>query len=165
MRKRMIWSALLVFYVGFVFSNSLTPAVESSAQSMSVLELVTNVMRTAGMENVGITEHFIRKAAHFSEYTVLGLLLFHCLLQYQFVRISRWRLHMQLGCLIPFVDETLQLFTEGRSCQITDVWLDCSGVLFGTLVYLGIGYWYNRWKQRNDKRDQREGNDKFEEKL
>lgn len=39
-----------------------------------------------------------------------------------------------LAMLIPFVDETIQLFTEGRSGQISDVWLDMSGVLFGTCL-------------------------------
>ncbi|MBS5066064.1 MAG: VanZ family protein, partial [Hungatella hathewayi] len=62
MRKRYFWSIFLVLYVGFVFGNSLTPAVESSAQSMSVLQLVTGAMKVVGLGNVGVTEHFIRKA-------------------------------------------------------------------------------------------------------
>ena len=131
MRGRRIWSVLLVLYVGFVFGNSLTPAVESSAQSMSVLELVTGVLSAAGLGNVGVTEHLIRKMAHFGEYTVLGMLLAQCLSLYGLPRVNRWQLHAMMGFLIPFVDETLQLFTEGRSGQISDVWLDCSGCCSG----------------------------------
>ena len=39
-----------------------------------------------------------------------------------------------LGMAIPFTDETIQLFVEGRSGQIGDVWLDMSGVLAGFLI-------------------------------
>ena len=38
--------------------------------------------------------------------------------------------------LTNFVDETLQLFTEGRSGQISDVWLDMAGAAAGTLCAL-----------------------------
>lgn len=152
-RKRVVWSILLVCYVGFVFGNSLTPAVESSVQSMSVLELVTGVLSAAGLGNVGVTEHLIRKMAHFGEYTVLGMLLVQWLSLYRLPRVTRWQLHGMMGFLIPFVDETLQLFTEGRSGQISDVWLDCSGVLFGTAVFLGFGLWR---KQQGGKQSRRQ---------
>ena len=35
--------------------------------------------------------------------------------------------------MIPFVDETIQLFVEGRSGQVSDVWLDLAGALCGLL--------------------------------
>lgn len=41
-RKRMIWLVLLVMYMAFIYSNSLTPAVESSRQSGRVLLMVQN---------------------------------------------------------------------------------------------------------------------------
>lgn len=40
-----------------------------------------------------------------------------------------------------------QLFTEGRSGQISDVWLDMSGVLFGTCLTVGFGCFLTRWKK------------------
>ena len=150
MRKRYFWSIFFVLYVGFVFGNSLTPAVESSAQSMSVLQLVTGAMKAVGLGNVGVTEHFIRKAAHFSEYTLLGILLAQCLAQYGLMAVTRWQFHGLLGFLIPFVDETLQLFTEGRSGQISDVSLDCAGVLFGTVLFLAVGRWRRRRKGKKN---------------
>ena len=38
------------------------------------------------------------------------------------------------GVLTALTDETIQLFSEGRSSQVTDVWLDSAGVLAGILV-------------------------------
>lgn len=152
MRSRKIWTVLLLLYVGFVFHNSMTPAVDSSAQSLSVLEAVQTVLDTVGLDHVGITEHIIRKMAHFGEYTVLGMLLMQCLGQYRLMTVSRWQLHALFGFLIPFVDETIQLFTEGRSGQISDVWLDCSGVMFGTVVCLAVCLWRRRPKRKSRKK-------------
>ena len=34
---------------------------------------------------------------------------------------------------VPFLDETIQLFVDGRAGQISDVWLDVSGAVCGIL--------------------------------
>ena len=39
--------------------------------------------------------------------------------------------------MVPFVDETIQLFVAGRSGQISDVWLDMSGAAAGMGDYRG----------------------------
>jgi len=36
--------------------------------------------------------------------------------------------------VIPLLDETIQLFVPGRSGQVGDIWIDCFGVVFGTLL-------------------------------
>ena len=134
--RRWMWGLILAVYIGFLFSNSLTPALRSSQDSGRVLLLVHQVLSHIGIEALWLTEHVLRKSAHFAEYTVLGILLS------QNVRLfSRpWSMKVMgqllAGILIPFMDETLQLFTEGRSGQISDVWLDMSGVLAGTLLFL-----------------------------
>ena len=40
------------------------------------------------------------------------------------------------GLLTALTDETIQMFSDGRSSQLTDVWLDFSGVMAGILVGL-----------------------------
>lgn len=137
-KKKMIWHVLLLAYIIFIFSNSLTPADESSAESGFVLRLVHQAINAAGLSAPWLTEHIIRKCAHFGEYTVLGILLFKSMRNLEFGAAVRRQIHMLLIFFIPFVDETLQLFTEGRSGQISDVWLDMSGVITGTILYLCI---------------------------
>lgn len=39
--------------------------------------------------------------------------------------------------MVPFVDETIQLFVAGRSGQISDVWLDMSGAAAGMAITVG----------------------------
>ena len=40
------------------------------------------------------------------------------------------------GLLTALTDETIQLFVPGRSSQVTDVWIDFSGVMTGLIVGL-----------------------------
>lgn len=145
MKRRYLWSVLLIGYVAFVFSNSMKAAAESAQQSSRVLELVQQILAGAGLGNIGITEHFIRKAAHFAEYTCMGLLIFQTVRSLQRPWTETVLCIMLLGILIPFADETIQLFVEGRSGQISDVWLDMSGVFTGTMIMVmlsGILKWH-----------------------
>lgn len=71
---------------------------------------------------------------HFLEYTLEGFWLMLCLRVYtsHFVKHISWPLLG--GLLTALCDETIQLFTDGRSGQITDVWIDFSGVTAGLIV-------------------------------
>ena len=115
MYKKTIWHVVLAAYVVFIFSNSLTPADLSSEESGFVMRLVHQAIGAAGLSAPWLTEHVIRKCAHFSEYTLLGILLFQSMRNLDCGAAFRRQLHMLLIFFIPFVDETLQLFTEGRS--------------------------------------------------
>lgn len=135
MKRRWMWTILVIVYTGFIFSNSMTPADESSRQSGAVMNLLLQLLGSLGLEGGWVTEHLIRKTAHFVEYAVLGVLLWKCLETYEWRRqVSRMRLLCQggLAVWIPLLDETIQLFIEGRSGQISDVWLDMAGVLAGS---------------------------------
>ena len=76
-KRQWFWTILIVFYVGFIFNNSITPAAESSRQSGRVLAMVLAVLQAAGLDGAVVTEHFIRKMAHFTEYFLLGVLLWN----------------------------------------------------------------------------------------
>ena len=132
--RKVLWLLVLIAYTMFIFANSMTPAVESSRQSGYVLGGVQRMLASLGVGEIGITEHIIRKLAHFTEYAGLGLLLCQAVKGFFSGRERRYVTAL-LGCFIPFADETIQLFVEGRSGQISDVWLDMSGVLFGTLLW------------------------------
>ena len=142
-KERWIWTIILILYVGFIFHNSLTPADESSRQSGGVLRMILGMVQWIGMGGSWITEHLVRKTAHFAEYRVFGGLLGITLRQYPAGDVMRWVFQCWMGVMIPLVDETLQLFTEGRSGQISDVWLDAAGAFTGFLAMGGI-YWLLR---------------------
>lgn len=129
----------MVLYVLFIYSNSMKPAVISSQESGGVLQFLLLLFYKAGISAGWLTEHLIRKTAHFAEYTVLGLLLWKNAGLLPWRTASRRFAIVTAGFFIPFADETIQLFTEGRSGQISDVWLDMSGVCAGVLLGVCLG--------------------------
>lgn len=137
--RKWLWTAAVLCYIGLIYLNSLTPADLSSRQSGRVLVLVWDLLDTLGLDGSRITEHIVRKAAHFTEYTFLGVLLWNCIRSWQFPVQTRVLFHGWAGVLVPLADETLQLFTEGRSGQVSDVWLDIAGICFGTMVTAVLG--------------------------
>jgi VanZ family protein len=138
MKKKYLWILILGLYVLFIFSNSMKVADTSSKDSGRVLYLIHGMLNKFEINAYWLTEHFIRKMGHFSEYSLLGLLLFGSMKSQGFQEERRWLFHITTGFLVPFMDETIQLFVEGRSGQISDVWLDCAGVTFGTLTMVGV---------------------------
>ena len=40
------------------------------------------------------------------------------------------------GVLTAMADETIQIYSPGRSSQVTDVWLDLAGVLALSLIHI-----------------------------
>lgn len=135
-KRQYLWSAAAALYVLFIFSNSMKTADLSSADSGAVLQMVRQVLAAVGMDGAGITEHVIRKTAHFTEYAVLGILLCLCFRTFSLSLDRRILCQTLVSFLAPFTDETIQLFVAGRSGQISDVWLDCAGAAFGTMVFI-----------------------------
>ena len=70
-----IWHVILILYILFIYSNSMRPAVQSSAESGRVLRLLQKLAADTGIAVPWLTEHIVRKCAHFIEYTGLGILL------------------------------------------------------------------------------------------
>lgn len=133
---RVIFTFALIGCIVFIFSNSMQVAAVSEGASGKVLDFMQKVLRKLGMSGAAnhLTMHIVRKLAHFSEYLLEGFLLMLCLRVYtrQFVRHVSWP--VLAGLLTALSDETIQLFSDGRSSQITDVWLDFAGVMTGILI-------------------------------
>ena len=126
---------LTVFVIGFIWWNSSQNGEESSDISQGVLYEIMQLFARIGV-SADITEHIVRKLAHFSEFTALGMLLsIDTALFLKKMKQYIW-VPFFVGLLVALVDETIQLFPIGRSSKVTDVWLDFSGVIFGTIILL-----------------------------
>lgn len=99
-------------------------------------------------------QHAVRKCAHFTEYTMLGLMLRLCLESWFGHRVKRSRSLTLAGFCIGTVyactDEFHQLLIEGRSGQWSDVFVDGSGVLLGVLIGMLL---IRRISRRNAKQE------------
>ena len=133
---RVAFTAALIACIWFIFSNSMQIGDVSESASGRVLLLMKKVFTRLGMPGVAnhLTDHIVRKLAHFCEYTLEGFLLMLCMRVYSRHPLRHITVPMLGGVLTALTDETIQLFSEGRSSQVTDVWLDSAGVLAGILV-------------------------------
>ena len=133
---RVLFTLALAGCIWFIFSNSMAVADVSSVSSGRVLQLLQAVLRRLGHPALAqrLTMHIVRKLAHFCEYTLEGFLLMLCMRVYSRHPLRHITVPMLGGVLTALTDETIQLFSEGRSSQVTDVWLDSAGVLAGILV-------------------------------
>ena len=120
-RRRTFW-VLTALWLLFVWGHSLMPASVSKEESHHWLALLQTWLPW-------LTDYLIRKAAHFTEYAVLGALLFGA----AGVRHGLW-FPPCFGVLAALADETVQLFAAGRSGQVSDVWLDLAGFLAGWIL-------------------------------
>ena len=133
---RVIFTFALIACIVFIFSNSMQIGDVSETASGRVLLLMKKVFTRLGMPGAAnhLTDHIVRKLAHFCEYTLEGFLLMLCMRVYSRHPLRHITVPMLGGVLTALTDETIQLFSEGRSSQVTDVWLDSAGVLAGILV-------------------------------
>ena len=124
-KKSLFFLIIYAVYILLIFRNSMDPADTSSEKSGAVLLMLNNLL--FGGKAI-LTEHIVRKLAHFAEYTIAGMLgmLF-------FRNLGFPVLSLFSGLLVALTDE---IFVPGRSGQVTDVWLDFAGVLAGSAVYL-----------------------------
>lgn len=99
------------------------------------------------------TESIIRKMAHFSIYTVIGILLMGLLCTYKIK--NKWRIVITIvtGMLYAISDEFHQSFSPGRTPKITDVYIDTLGVFLGVLLILLIVKIHDKYIHRKLEHD------------
>lgn len=135
---------LLLLTVGMmilIFVFSAQPAQDSDRTSGFLVDLVLyaacpdydTLSPDAQMAVYNTMQHLVRKAAHFTEFALLGFLLRLCLESwFPKARLSLWA--WLGGTLYAVSDEIHQLSVDARSGQFKDVLLDSSGVIAGVIV-------------------------------
>ncbi len=134
-RKKWIFLIVYLIYISLIFANSLDPADVSSIKSGAVLQFLNHLFFA---DRAILTEHIVRKLAHFAEYAGAGILGWLAFSQWIQGRGQRMIDTCFSGLLIAFCDETIQLFVSGRSGQVSDMWIDVSGYLLGTVCMFGV---------------------------
>ena len=138
--KKMIYLLLSVLIMGFIFGNSMMDATDSNSESRFLTAFVQNVLNWLGF-HVPIAElhHIIRKCAHFTEYALQAFFVVKALSAFR-VRRQTWLAYaLLIGLLTAVIDENIQLYSIGRSGQVTDVLLDFSGTIAGIVIAMLTG--------------------------
>lgn len=145
----MIHILLVIAIMTFIFSHSLANRAQSSEESMGVLNFLMKILGTVGLGG-GLTEHIVRKMAHFSEFAALGFFAAIVMQDIRIVRIPYVLNVFLFGILCAMTDETIQLFND-RTARVTDVWIDFCGSVCGCLVFLLIRWIWNTWRSRENR--------------
>lgn len=141
--------AITAAWMVFIFVQSALPGDLSGAESNVVVQAI---VRLTGADGAALS-FFVRKAAHFTEYAVLGGLLAVCVKDFAARRaavaqgaaaglapgfgrffLPAWG----IGALYAVTDEIHQAFVPERACAVMDVGIDAAGVACGVLIVLAV---------------------------
>ena len=130
-KTQIILCAILIsLNLALIWGNSAMTGEESGNLSGWLQQLLAFLPQNA------LFEHILRKAAHFSEFALLGLLMGWMSL---LLKGRTFPGILGLGLGVACIDETIQYYVPGRASMLTDVWIDFAGFATG-LALLTIGY-------------------------
>ncbi len=144
--KVIILITVIAVWMSVIFFFSMEDADQSTDSSRSFIRFLYELV-IPGFDEMSPSKqalmvaqitHFIRKLAHFTVYTVLGMILYT-----SFSLCSkRGRKYMGLSVLFGAIyaasDEIHQYFVPGRACMIRDMLLDTCGVVFGVAIVFAV---------------------------
>ena len=131
--KRWILYILLGLIVFFIWDNSMQNGGSSDGFSLIFAETFAHIVNKLGFHgNIWTLNRIVRKLAHLTEFTILGGVLYMILRRY--ITCGTVIKTIGLGMFIASLDEFIQLFSPGRSSQISDVLIDTVGVIIGILI-------------------------------
>ena len=127
--------------LAFIWGNSVLPGRVSSIISGFVTKLLGR----------GMTEHTVRKAGHFTEFLLLGAALGLFFTVKGTARKDKTLYLCLFALFVPLMDETIQLFSDGRGPLVTDIWVDIAGYACGCVPVLTVAALV-RWAWQKRKR-------------
>ena len=134
---RIVFLILIIINSLIIFGFSSQNGEESGSLSKTVITKIAdilNVKEESRARFIDLGEKVIRKLAHFSIYTSLGIwsflfiYTFNLKIKYQVAITTIW------GFLYTSTDEFHQMFVGGRSPQILDILIDSLGSLTGIFL-------------------------------
>lgn len=151
--------SLTTVWLLFIFSNSLDTADESSIKSGNVTEFIEDVVQKVDPE-AEVTNRQVRISAHFVEFAVLGVLAAITARTFRNKLRSCIIILLIAGVLTAITDEILQLFSDGRAAQITDIGIDFLGYSTGLAICMACMFFVMRFiPGKVVKADRKEGID------
>lgn len=125
--KKTINIILTITWMAFIFIMSSFNSTESSNQSNFIVNFIVDIFN---INNIELLSLIIRKLAHFTEYFILGILVYNMIHSYN----KKSYIAIIICILYAISDEIHQSFVPGRSCQILDMTIDSLGAIAG--IYL-----------------------------
>ena len=129
--KRWILYIVLCLIVFFIWDNSLQNG--GTSDGFILAKWIAPIANKLGFYgNIWALNRIIRKLAHLTEFTILGGVLYVVLRRY--IEYGTVVKTIVVGIVIASLDEFIQLFSLGRSSQLSDVLIDTVGIIIGISV-------------------------------
>lgn len=148
--KKFINIILLIIWMIIIFMFSNQNAKTSQATSDKVASDIVNTVEIVTGKDISTndkktfiddTRFIIRKMAHFTLYLILGALAYLVFSNYN---ISKPIIYSVIFCLLyACSDEIHQMFLDGRTAKIMDVFIDTCGSIIGNTICLMIKRFIN----------------------
>ena len=139
--KKIITIILIIAWMTLVFYFSNQISDDSSKLSGGITRAILNffnILEGKTLEQQSAIETIIRKLAHYSIYTIGGILILSHVNLYKISANKKVIVSQLIGTLYAATDEIHQLFVPGRSGEIRDLCLDSLGVITGIIIILII---------------------------
>lgn len=139
--KKYIKFILLILWALLIYYFSSEPSTQSSDLTNGVLKIVYDILRPFIESKIdfqtfnNIVFIPIRKIAHFSEYCILGILLYINIKPYS----NKYIIYSFIASLLYAIsDEIHQYFVPGRACKLFDIFVDLFGAITGLFIVHSI---------------------------
>lgn len=137
--KRWMLCVVLALVAVFIWNNSFQSEGTSDGISLVFTKwLIPFAQKLGFYGSIWQFNHLVRKMAHVTEFTVLGCILYHMVKRYTTYGVV-WK-SIGLGVVVAIIDECIQIFSPGRSAQVSDVVLDTIGSIVGIGLAKLIAY-------------------------
>lgn len=125
-----------LMWVLFIFSFSLQNAQSSSLTSLGLTQFLYDIFNSiVTTSNLTMNDFsgLVRKSAHVFNFAVLMIFV----LKLTYENLKNWKIGSWFFCLlIAIIDETIQIFSPGRSSQIGDVAFDMLGATLVLALFI-----------------------------
>lgn len=142
---KILFGIFVLLWMSIVFYFSHQSADDSSSTSgntiRKLINIFPNIQNLEEFEKEQIISNLqpiTRKLAHFSIYTLGGILIYNFINTYDIENKRKMIYSFIIGGIYAITDEFHQLFINGRSGEFRDVCIDSSGILFGIFIIIII---------------------------
>ncbi len=129
----------------FLYGNSLIPGADSAKESVAFFDVLVEWFSFLPF----FTHAFVRKLAHFAEYTLLGIHLAFMYLTFGHSQKRKIVFWLCAGFLVALTDEWVQTMVPGRYASFVDVGIDFFGILSGlVLIWLAFSIYVRKKRKK-----------------
>lgn len=155
LKKIFLWAVVIVLSVQ-IFSFSSANSTQSNDTSTKLTNVVVKVAKKTVAQKsdektlFSICHKIVRKLAHFTEYMTLAFFVAALCRSYNLKLKLSLLISAGYSLIFAASDEIHQLFVDGRSGQVTDVMIDFSGALQGTLIFILCHFIYVKYIKKSE---------------